>query len=666
MYKKTNPSVIYYLLFVFPVLAMYNCILTKYKIIHIMRFIIFYFLIFSTLAVFSQRKYTVNSNRAIKYYKQAGILYNQFQNNEALFNLSKAIKIENNFVEAYLFKADIHNKNKEYKQEAICYQRVESIDVNFFPNFYYNWALCLLKVGQYESAKQKLIILKTKFSLALLLSNKVEKQIRKCNFALESINNKLVYSPVNLGDGINTSADEYWPTISVRGDFMVFTRLAHKDVIGRNEDFYVAKYKNNKWQKANALEGYINTKSNEGAQTVTASGSLMYFTACGRADSYGSCDIYYSEKINGKWSQAKNVGNVINSSAWEAQASISADGSELFFVSNRKSGKGKMDIWSSKLISIKDDGSQEWSKPQNLNFNTSGDEMSPFIHASNRELYFSSDQIMGMGGQDIFTCSRIERNTWTEPKNLPYPINTYADEIGLIVSADGEKAYFSSDINSSMGKDLYSFDMPKELRLEKVLCYDFLILDSISRKPLKASLISVNINNRDTVFNTFSHAYDGRITVCNNSTDTLLYTILSKGYMMYSHKHVLATLSLKGEILLSPIKSGSSICLRNVFFDTDSYLLKKESYIELNNLFEFINLNDVKVEIGGHTDSNGSLERNMFLSEKRAQVVMHYLINRGINQHNLSYKAYASSKAIADNKTKKGRALNRRTEIIIL
>lgn len=631
-----------------------------------MRFLITLCLLVNTFCVFSQKKYSINSKRAIKYYLEAGKYYHNYQDDNALLCLSKSLKIEANFIEALLFKADIYNGKKQYQLEALCYEKIEIIDAVFFPKFYYNWALCLLKEGKYINARNKLFLLLKNNKIDLILENKSRDKIAECDFAIKSISQRVDYNPINLGDKINTPGDEYWPNISVNNDYLVFTNLSVKGTEARNEDFYMSKFENDQWQQATPLAGDINTPSNEGAQTVRADGNMMYFTACGRSDSYGSCDIYFSEKKNGKWSKAKNMGSEINSSAWEAQPSISADGRDLFFVSNRKSGKGKMDIWHSKLLGFNSDGSQRWSRPLCMDFNTSGDEMSPFIHANNTQLYFSSNKLMGMGGMDIFSSSREIEGKWSEPKNLPYPINTYADEIGLVVSSDGNKAFFSSNIILENGKDLFCFDMPEQLKIKTVSCPEFFILDSVTKKPLLASVSCVNMFTNDTIFSTNSTLPTGKVTICNSPNDTQLYTINSKDYMMFSKKCNIESLSMKKEILLSPIKLGARLSLRNVFFDTDSYVLKKESYIELNNLLKFVRDNNIKIEIGGHTDNVGSNTHNINLSENRAKAVWNYLLDKGLQETSVSYKAYASTKPVASNDSPKGRALNRRTEIIIL
>ena len=165
----------------------------------------------------------------------------------------------------------------------------------------------------------------------------------------------------------------------------------------------------------------------------------MYFTACDRPGGLGSCDIYFSAFNDGKWSEPYNLRSPVNSSHWESQPSISADGKTLFFSSNRPGGFGGKDLW----YSVMNDKNQ-WTAPVNLGnkINTDGDEMSPFIHFDGKTLYFASDGRTGMGGFDIYMTRMNSDSTWSEPQNLGYPINTYNDEMGLVIESGGQESIF--------------------------------------------------------------------------------------------------------------------------------------------------------------------------------------------------------------------------------
>ena len=226
-----------------------------------------------------------------------------------------------------------------------------------------------------------------------------------------------------MGTGINTAADEYINALSADGSGLFFTRRTRNKTNPEkqfDEDFYFAEFAGDSTGKA-ALLNYPPGKENDaGALCISPDGRLLFFTACFRPDSYGGCDLYYSEKKGDTWSKVKNIGPVVNSKSWDAQPSISPDGRTLYFVSKRAGGLGSSDIWKSERMP---DG--EWGKPVNLGIpvNTSEAEMVPFIHYDNSTLYFSSNGHPGLGGADLFRSVSIN-GAWTQPENLGYPINT--------------------------------------------------------------------------------------------------------------------------------------------------------------------------------------------------------------------------------------------------
>ena len=232
-------------------------------------------------------------------------------------------------------------------------------------------------------------------------------------------------------------------------------------------------------------ELHINTINNEGAQTLSSGGNYMYFTACDRPGGLGSCDLYFSAFDNGKWSVPVNVGAPVNTQYWESQPSISADGKILFFSSSRPGGIGGKDIWYSVLKE-----NNKWAVPVNMgnNINTEGDEMSPFIHFDGKTLYFASDGRPGMGGFDIYFTRMNADSTWAVPKNLGYPINTFNDEMGLVIEAGGQYAFFSSKRDNINGKDIFYFPLDESIRPDPVSYLKGKVYDKETGKMLKAKL----------------------------------------------------------------------------------------------------------------------------------------------------------------------------------
>ena len=290
--------------------------------------------------------------------------------------------------------------------------------------------------------------------------------------------NPVPFQPQNMGPSVNSKWEEYLPSISANGQFFVFTRRGpHQEKIV-SEDFYASTFsQDGKWSLAQSLGTALNTFGNEGAQSLSSDGTILFFTACDREDGYGRCDIYVSFLVRGEWSLAQNIGPSVNSPHWESQPSISPDGKELYFVSNRPGGKGKMDLWKSSLT---EEGS--FGQPINLGkeINTQEDEMSPFIHMDNQTLYFASKGHTGMGDFDLFLSRRQgPSSNWQTSQNLGYPINTHEVENSLIVATDGKTAYFASDHSGFGQEDIFFFELPTEVRPIQV---EGIELDIISQR----------------------------------------------------------------------------------------------------------------------------------------------------------------------------------------
>ncbi|MFC2097879.1 OmpA family protein [Bacteroidota bacterium] len=419
---------------------------------------------------FCQKELNTDNKKAIRKYHKALEQMNNFNNAEAKNNLIEAISADSNFTEAYLLLADMYHYNSEFSKEVELYRKLsDRIDIRY-PQFYFSWGQTEFLLGNYKESQnclRKFISIDPANNLTIEQANKI---LLNCEFAINSINNPVMFKPSNLGDSINTLFDEYFPSISADGEILVITsRIPIDDyskysIRNSQEDFLISNFHDGKWNKASNLGIPVNTKANEGAQSLSADGKLMYFTACGKANGLGSCDIYLSENTGPNWSFPINLGPPVNSIYWESTPSISADGHTLYFSSNRPGGFGKMDIWKSTL---KQNG--KWSEPVNLGskINSIGDELAPFIHSDGQSLYFSSNGLTGMGGFDLFIAHLDSNGLWNETANLGYPINTYRDEQSIVVNSIGNLAFFSSDRISEKGKDIYSFELAVEVQPRK-------------------------------------------------------------------------------------------------------------------------------------------------------------------------------------------------------
>jgi tetratricopeptide (TPR) repeat protein len=496
-------------------------------------------------------------------------------------------------------------------------------------------------------------------------------KIASCRFAIHSIENPVEFEPSNMGDEVNSANDEYWPTPSLDGKHLIFTRLM-KDTGRPQEDFFMAKLDSFNWERALPLSD-VNTPENEGAQTLSADSKILFFTACNREDGFGSCDIYFSRFINEKWTEPKNAGSPLNTNYWEGQPSFSSDNRFLYFSSNRKGGKGKKDIWRIEFQGFSEAGEPMWKEAENLEvLNTQGDEISPFIHANNQNFYFASDTHVGMGGLDLFSAIIDEQGKIHDLKNMGYPINTFKDDMGLTISSIGDMAYFSSAREAEKGLDIFSFNLTRGLKPRPVSYVKARVLNKATMKPVLANIELVNLNAASSEPRFENADEKGEIMMALPLGRNYAFNVSEPGFLFYSESFLLADENSISEpfnlnIELEPIEVGAEMDLYNIYFETDSFTLLSQSEPELQTLVSFLNTNDkLKVEIQGHTDSSGNAQSNLELSEQRAKSVVNYLVENGILLNRLSFKGYGDTVPIATNETVEGRRQNRRTTIKIV
>ncbi len=642
------------------------------------RWLFIFVLVFSFCSiqlVHSQESFSTDSKRAIKNYKMALNKYSQRDYSETLFFIEQAIKEDESFIEAYLLKADLSKTTDNISQEIKSYRKALNIDPNYFIYTSFNLGVALYNNGEYNESLQILNEFIAKKIGKQQVLEKAKRQIERCLVAIELVNNPVEFNPISVGDGINDSNDQYWPSLSLDGLTMIYTtlltdssRLLMYNQFAKQEDFYISNKQNGCWQTGKPIGPPLNTPGNEGAHKVSADGKIIVFTGCNRNKGFGNCDIYFSFIENGKWTMPLNAGPTINTPYSEKQPSLSPDGRFLYFSSNRPGGEGKMDIWVSELIE-----DSYWTRPVNMGcfINTKGDEVSPFIHPDNSTFYFSSSGHNGLGKKDIFYSRLDSLKQWTKPKNIGYPINTHLDEIGLVVDAKAELAYYSTNYNNE-STNIFSFHIPVESKPKAVSYLSGIIFDETTKEPLQSIFQLINLSTSDTVMQSVSNKSDGKYLVCLPSGYNYGLSVSHPGYLLYSinfnfnGKHSLVK-PYELNIPLKRISNGNSVVLENIFFDSDSYELLPDSDMELIKIYEFSDINpEIELEIGGYTDNTGTKESNISLSEKRAKAVYDYLIAKGISEHRLTYKGYGQSNPILPNDSEIDKAKNRRTELKII
>jgi len=324
--------------------------------------IFFLFLCFASIA-FAQQKPTHQINKKTeKLYENAIATAQEGNLKQAIEILHSVIAADTLYLEAYLSMAGIYGQQKNYALAVKNYEKAFKIDENNSREYRLPYSINLAGLGEFEKALEAVSLFMT--------DNRLNESSRKAagyrkntyefaiNYTKTHPNSGYTFSPINLGDSINSIYPEYFPSLTIDGKQLIYTR----QVEFRNEDFYGAeKYASGGWMGAKPLSGDINTPRNEGAQTISADGKLLVFTSCDAPDGFGGCDLYYSILTKKGWSQPFNIGDVVNSEFWESQPAIAPDVRSLFFASRRPGGFGGSDIYVSYRMP---DGS--WGEPLNM------------------------------------------------------------------------------------------------------------------------------------------------------------------------------------------------------------------------------------------------------------------------------------------------------------
>lgn len=629
-----------------------------------MQILVAFFFFVLTFQVTAQE--TSGSRKATKAFNKAkSVLAIQDFNSAKVF-LEEAIQLDDQFFEAWVLLGDV-NVGMEDKYSAVsAYRNAIILAPNFSFPLYYRLAIYEHAIGDYSEA----LIHIRKYLSQKKVSEKYRKKanalINSCEFSIDAMRSPVTFNPINLGIHVNSDADEYLPALSADGSTLIFTRS--KSVKGfRNEDFYISYNDTDEWQFAKNLGEPINTPKNEGAQCITADGKTLYFTACSRNDSYGRCDIYQSDFVDGVWTNPVNLGPNVNTESWESQPAVSSDGRQLFFVSNRAGGRGGKDIW----VSYKN-ANGVWMEAKNIGdkINTNKDDISPFLHWDNQTIYFASKGFVGMGGFDVFVSRLNGSGEWGEARNIGYPINSPSDDNSLIVAKDGRTAYFASSFfnEDRNDLDLYTFDLPQESRSLEVAYIQGLITNSKTNNPIKADIELVNLKSGKS-YKSSESDINGNYMLCLPSDAEYALTVNKKKYLFYSEN---IKLEQEGSIIvknfkLQPLEVGEQVRLDNIFFQLNSSDLLDESVVELNKIIKFMASNPfLVIEIGGHTDNIGSKGYNLNLSHDRARSVKDALVQRGIPSDRIQTNGYGMSVPLNSNSSEHERALNRRTELKII
>ena len=523
----------------------------------------------------------------------------------------------------------------------------------------------------------------------------VDKSIVECMNGKELVANPVNFSIVNIGREINSEFEDYAPVLNEEEDEIIFTTRRRDGNLNQNvaednkpyEDIFISRKTDGVWSYATNIGERVNTPYHDSNLALSADGKTLYILK-----DEGGGDIYYcNQRSDGSWDSPVPLPGIINSSFEEKSITISKDDKTLYFSSNRPGGLGGTDLYKATR-----DAKGEWANVKNLGpkINTPFDEEGPFIDYDMVTLYFSSKGHKNMGSYDIFkSVYDPQKNDWSEPENLGYPINTPDDDIFYITSSDGKRAYYSSVREDGLGyTDIFLITTPEGMKDQETLAgtdpqeepqdpppviiplrYVVTILDAQSKSPLAARVNLRGVKDNVVVGSNpvKPGVYEFRITHPGSKDYRL--SIEKAGYVFLNQDVNIRGAAADEQILtrtieLRRLSVGATSILRNIYFDYDKATFATQSYSELNKLESMLRQNpQIKVEISGHTDNYGHWQYNRTLSQKRAEAVKDFLTKKGIDPRRIKAVGYGESRPLASNDDEEeGRELNRRVEFKVL
>lgn len=502
-------------------------------------------------------------------------------------------------------------------------------------------------LGRYaESSKSYARFLKKYPESRLALAGKMA-----CDSALYWKKNPTRYV-VKLASGFNSKRNsDFSPSFMGSGESLVFTsnrdsKLSKKSsaITGQpnNNIYFTKKNAEGKWEDLELMEGEFNTLEDEGTPFCSHDGKVFLFTRCRyvKGSNLGA-EIYMSKRSGGQWSEPQKVEIFKDSSITVAHPALSIDGKFLYFVSDAENGEGGKDLW---RCSIKGD---TFGKAENLGnqINTEGDEMFPSFD-SKGNLYFSSDGHVGLGGLDIFKAVCDTSGNWIV-ENMKAPINSSADDFGITFErGQSIRGFFSSNRNQKRGLDkIWSFELP-----EVLFSIEGKIMNQNS-ESLSDAVVKV-IGNKGTNVK-LKVKKDGSYHINLNKDEDYVMLASSRGFLNLSHQFT--TSLLKNSKVFQQdfqlISLRKPVQMDNIFYEFGKWDLTEDSKKSLAGLVKLLNDNpNITIEISAHTDSRGTEEFNLDLSQKRAQSVVDFLIQSNIEKDRLTPKGYGKSMPVVVSK----------------
>lgn len=483
---------------------------------------------------------------------------------------------------------------------------------------------------------------------------------------------------LNMGPKVNSDRADYAPFMHPSDSILIFTSRRDEEIIiddinpQKNEDLFIAQrdWITGTWQYAEKFSKSINSPFNEGSSCLSRDGRILIFTRCDSDDGMGSCDLYSAVYRGDDWSDVQNLGPAVNSNAWDSHPNLSPDGTMLFFTSNREGGFGKSDLYVSYL---QDDGT--WGRAQNLGpvINTMEDEVTPFYHKINNTLYFSSTgHLLNLGGYDIFK-SRLLEDHFEEPRNVGPLVNSRGNEYYFSIDGKGARLFYAKSKEGDAESfdqirqdfDLYSFPMPMEARPDAIYTLRGYLIDSASGNPITGLVLVIDKEDGIEVTPKFINKYGYfEFDLINNKR----YEIYIQGETFLTvHDDIVLGGDTTYTTIVKSFESGKPMVFQTLEFEENSYDLRNTTEPRLDYMAGFLKKYPMfRLDIKGHTDSDGEAEYNLDLSRKRSAQIRKYIIDRGeIDPGRVSAYGFGEGRPLVANDTEEHKRMNRRVEFEI-
>ena len=600
-------------------------------------------------------------------------------------------KVKYRIGQSYL-SAGAEVKALPYLEDAYRLQPEVDPDIDYFlglalqANFHFYKAIDHFK--KYKTRNKKLSLI-------------ADLKIRECRMGDSLMTNPVLCVIKVLEWPINSPYQDYGPALPSDESELIFTSARDTSKFDKKnrlifEDVVWSKKEAGGWAVPEVISPKINDTFHDAVTYLSPDGKTIFLYY-----ERGNGDIYTSTFDGKDWSSPVSMGPEINTVSWETSGCLSPDGNKFYFTSDRPGGFGGLDIYVSTKLT-----NGTWGKAVNLGpeINTRGNEDAPFMHQDGT-LYFGSDGLPGLGDFDIFK-SELKNGNWTKPQNLGYPINTPKFENYFFLSHDKKRAYFSSVRPEGVGNSDICFvtflDPPLKKEVPIVVAKDEpvkevqlgdefadamvslqkdlgfasqlvgKVIDGDNAKALKAQITLIDNKTNTVIERVYSSDSTGEFKIVlphggnygiNTSVDGYIFNSLNFEVPMYSDFQEIET-----AILMQKVTVGSKVVMKNIFFDIGKAELKNESRGELEHILDLLENNEgVKLQINGHTDNSGNPQTNKALSAQRAEMVMAFLVARGVDPARLKAVGYGQEKPIVSNDDEQGgRAINRRTEIEVL